>query len=227
LTISLWLWDRFLNTRKVSTFVLVMLCSAAGMLTKESFLIHVVIMGFYLGIFYRTSVRALLPSYLLLFAVMAGLYYFNYTVLFSLHKRWIIQGPADSPITILFHPFDRADIIRYLSLSRGGLAHAVANLALALGATHVLVARLWMEEKNKQKMIWYGAVLFAAYIFITFNIATEQRYALLCFAPSFLLLMAKRYRGLERNPRLPLILGAIYLVNVAAVLTYAVVQHRV
>ena len=227
LTISLWLWDGFITTRKTSTFVLLMLCSVAGMLTKESFLIHVVIMGFYLAIFHRASVRALLPYYLVLFAVLVGLYYFNYTFLFSLHKRWILQGPADSPITILFHPFNRADIIHYLSLGRGGLAHALVNVLLALGATSVLVVRLWMEEKNKLRMILYGAVLFAGYVFVTFNIATEQRYVLMCFAPSYLLLIAKRVPVLERNPRLPLFLGAIYLVNVAAICAYAVMQHRV
>lgn len=227
LTISLWLWDRFINTRKISTYVLVMLCSVAGMLIKESFLIHLVVMGFYLAIFHTKSVRALFPYYLGLFVLMVGLYYFNYTFLFSLYKPWIIQGPADSPITILFHPFDRADILHYLSLGRGGLAHAVANLLLAMGAASLLVLRLWLKEKSKLRMILFGAVLFAAYVFVTFNIATEQRYVLMCFAPSYLLLTAKRVRQLEGMPRLPLILGAMYLVNAAAIVAYSIMQHHV
>ncbi len=199
----------------------------AGLLTKESFLIHVVIMAFYLAVFHRERVRAKAPYYLVLVAVLLGLYYFNYVYLFGLHKKYIVPPIAITPGDILFHSVPVSDFIRYFSFRRGSLAHAVANLLLAFGATNVVVLWLWNQEKARLRMLFYAAVLFAAYLFVTFNIATEQRYALLCFAPSYLVLIGKRVEKIDGNRRAPLMLVAIYLVNAAAIVAYSMIQHRI
>ena len=76
-------------------------------------------------------------------------------------------------------------------------------------------------------MLLYGLVLLASLVFCTFKNAIELRYVLLCFAPSYLLLIAKRIGPWEKDGRLGVFLGASYLVGLAGSLGYSLLVRGV
>lgn len=227
LFVSLWYWDRFLHTWTKTDFGLTVFFSVLGLLTKEAFLVHLVIMGLYAIVFFKSKRKIIVAVYVPMALFFFALYYFHYEYLFSIVKTPVVNPFNTNAFTTNFQPIGMHDIVVFFTSFRGGFIHVVINLGLAFGMTHLLVAFLWKREQPRIRvaMLLYFSLLLATLVFIAINIGTAQRYSILCFAPSYLLLIFKKITAYIHDRRLPAFCAATVVVNLLLVVIYAICQH--
>lgn len=225
---SLWYWDRFLHTWAKTDFGLTLLFSIFGLMVKEAFLVHLVIMGLYAFIFFKSKRKIIAAVYVPMALLLTAVYYFQYEYLFSIVKPLVVNSFATNTITTNFHPIDMHGIVVFFSSFRGGFIHIVINFVLTFGLAHLLIAFLWKQQPHRRAamLIYFGA-LFAMLIFIAINMNTGHRYALLCFGPSYLLLISKKISAYFNDGRLPAFFAASVAVNLLLVVAYVIHQHRI
>lgn len=223
---SFWYWDRFLHSWKKTDFGLTAFFSILGLLTKEAFLVHFVIMGLYALFFFTYRRKTILSVYLAMGMFLTMLFYFHYEYFFSTVKHLIVNPISTNTITTNFQPLEMHDIKVFFSSFRGGFIHVVINFMLTFGMTHALIAFFWkLQTRRRPAMLIYFGGLFLMLIFIAINMNTGHRYSLLCFAPSYLLLISKKISAFIHDRRLPLFCATNVTVNLLIVVTYAVLQH--
>ena len=226
---SLWHWDRFLHTWAKTDFGLTLLFSIFGLMVKEAFLVHLVIMGLYAFIFFKSKRKIIVAVYVPMALFLTAIYYFQYEYLFSIVKPLVVNSFATNTITTNFHPIEMHGIVVFFSSFRGGFIHIAINFVLTFGMAHLLIAFLWKQQQPRRRaamLIYFGA-LFAMLIFIAINMNTGHRYALLCFGPSYLLLISKKIPAYFNDGRLPAFFAASVAVNLLLVVAYVIHQHRI
>jgi hypothetical protein len=225
---SFWYWDRFLHTLSKTDFGLTVLFSILGLLTKEAFLVQLVIMGLYAIVFFKSNRKTILTAYATLGLFLTALYFFNYEYLFSIVKTPVVNAITTNTFSTNFQPIAIHTIVVFFSSFRGGFIHVVINFILTFGLAHLLIAFLWKQQQARirKAMLVYFITIFAILIFITINVNTGHRYSMLCFAPSYLLLISKKITPYIHDGRLPAFCAATVAVNLLIVVTYAILQHR-
>jgi hypothetical protein len=224
---SLWYWDRFLHSWTKTDFGLTVLFSIFGLLTKEAFLAHFVIMGMYALVFFKYRMKTVLAVYVPMGLFLTALYYFQYEYLFSFVKPLVINPISTNTISTNFRPIELRHIAVFFSSFRGGFIHVVINFTLTFGMAHTLIAFLWKRQEPRMRLsmaIYFGG-LFVMLVFITININSGHRYSMLCFAPSYLLLISKKISALVHDRRLPAFCATHLAINLLIVISYAVLQH--
>jgi Dolichyl-phosphate-mannose-protein mannosyltransferase len=226
---SLWYWDRFLHSWTKTDFGLTLLFSILGLMTKEAYLVHLVIMGLYAFVFFKSKRKIIVAVYAPMALFFIALFYFHYEYLFSIVKPVVVNPISTNTITTNFQPMGMHDIVVFFLSFRGGFIHVVINFILAFGMTHLLIAFLWKHQRPRERapMLIYFTVLFIMLTFIAINMNTGHRYSLLCFAPSYLLLISKKITAYFHDRRLPAFCAANLVINILIVVIYAIHQHHI
>jgi 4-amino-4-deoxy-L-arabinose transferase-like glycosyltransferase len=225
---SLWFWDRYVHTGRKKDLWLTVFFSVLGLLTKEAFLVGYVIMGAYAAFFFMSKRKTFPVAYASLGLFLLALAYFNYEFLFGFVKPLVLSAITSNTVTTNFHVFGWREAVSFFLKLKGGFFHVSFNVLLTFGMTHALILFFWRRERVSRRttMAVYFCLLYALLILIAINVATGQRYVMLCFAPSYLLFISKKIPEYIHDRRLPVFCSAHVAVNLMLTIAYVIYQNR-
>ncbi|MBN1981632.1 MAG: hypothetical protein JW795_08880 [Chitinivibrionales bacterium] len=226
LMISFWEWDDFCSKGDKKSFWMVMFCSCCGILTKEAFLCHLVILGAFTLSYHRTALRRVLPFYLTLIICSIALFFLVYEFLFDLKKELVISSLPLNTVETNVRLLRLDEIASFFFQVKGGFIHALINLFLAFGCTHFFIAQLLVQrKKDLLPLLCYGLFLSLLFIYFMMSINTGHKYAFLCFGSSYFFILSKKLPAIGSGPSLHLKLLANYGINTALICTYVFIKN--
>ncbi len=220
--IMFWQWDLYCQNKKSGNLIAVLILAFIGMLIKEALLVHIFILGVYTILFYKSNIRRLLPVYFAILFMCILLFIVNYYLLFDMKSHLILNHSGKTAGNLNLGFLSLSQIVNYL---KNNLVLMLRNLLLALGLTHFLIIQIMVNKKDlRKRYLLFFITLLATLTFITMQISPLQRYSLLCFVPSIIVLLAKNIPStLDKNTIQMLMVN--YMVNSVFIGSYVVTKN--